>query len=527
MHLTSTSDIIRVITGSAVTVDVQASWDDYTTTTLTPGRTNTAITTATTTTVVGSPAASTQRRCSKLNIRNKHAASSNLCTVEHYDGSTAAQVAKYTLLAGEQLEYDGGHWQVFDAAGRIKTGSAGVGSGDALVADPLSQFAATTSAQLAGVISDETGTGVLVLATSPTLTTPVMSGIVVWPDNVRQTFNPGADAAGINVGSQAGDPGTPVNGDLWYDSVAGELTARIAGGNVTLGSGGGSGANTGLTNLAAVAINTALISDTDITDDLGTGLLRWKDIYTATIHTGVTAADTLLIQARDVDGAAWTTFITLTANNSPTCSILVTAFAPFADDGAALGDTTHNFSDLFLATGAVVNYANGDVLLTHTAGVLTLGTGNLIVTTAGTATGSVVTTTGTQTLTNKTLTAPTIAASTMSGSHQVTGRTYGDLDVLTDGATITVDWSLGNTFTVTLGGDRTVAFSNTVDGQLVKIRFLQDGTGTRVITSWPATVKWAGGAAPTLTTTASKADWLGFIRTASGAFDGFRLSANH
>lgn len=34
---------------------------------------------------------------------------------------------------------------------------AGTGSGDALVANPLSQFATTTSAQLAGVISDETG----------------------------------------------------------------------------------------------------------------------------------------------------------------------------------------------------------------------------------------------------------------------------------------------------------------------------------------------------------------------------------
>lgn len=36
----------------------------------------------------------------------------------------------------------------------------------------LSQFAATTSAQLAGVISDETGSGALVFGTSPTLTTP-------------------------------------------------------------------------------------------------------------------------------------------------------------------------------------------------------------------------------------------------------------------------------------------------------------------------------------------------------------------
>lgn len=48
------------------------------------------------------------------------------------------------------------------------------GSGDALTTNPLSQFAATTSAQLAGVISDETGTGSLVFATSPTLVTPIL-----------------------------------------------------------------------------------------------------------------------------------------------------------------------------------------------------------------------------------------------------------------------------------------------------------------------------------------------------------------
>src|ERR1041385_955373 len=42
---------------------------------------------------------------------------------------------------------------------------------------PLQQFAATTSAQLAGVLSDETGTGVAVFGTSPTLTTPTIAQI--------------------------------------------------------------------------------------------------------------------------------------------------------------------------------------------------------------------------------------------------------------------------------------------------------------------------------------------------------------
>lgn len=50
------------------------------------------------------------------------------------------------------------------------------GGGDALVANPLSQFAATTSLQLKGVISDETGSGPLVFADTPTLITPTLSG---------------------------------------------------------------------------------------------------------------------------------------------------------------------------------------------------------------------------------------------------------------------------------------------------------------------------------------------------------------
>lgn len=44
-------------------------------------------------------------------------------------------------------------------------------------AGTLAQFAATTSAQLAGVLSDETGTGVAVFNISPAITTPVITGV--------------------------------------------------------------------------------------------------------------------------------------------------------------------------------------------------------------------------------------------------------------------------------------------------------------------------------------------------------------
>lgn len=86
------------------------------------------------------------------------------------------------------------------------------------------------------IVRFDSTTGKLVQNSSITMSD---TGALTFPDNVRQTFNPGADAAGLNVGSHAGDPGTPSNGDLWYDSTANELTARINGANVALGSGGG------------------------------------------------------------------------------------------------------------------------------------------------------------------------------------------------------------------------------------------------------------------------------------------------
>jgi hypothetical protein len=48
-------------------------------------------------------------------------------------------------------------------------------TGLGLTASGLNQFASTTSSQLAGVISDETGSGALVFGTSPTLTAPIIN----------------------------------------------------------------------------------------------------------------------------------------------------------------------------------------------------------------------------------------------------------------------------------------------------------------------------------------------------------------
>lgn len=110
-------------------------------------------------------------------------------------------------------------------------------------------------------------------------------------------------------------------------------------------------------------------------------------------------------------------------------------FRPVTDDGVALGDTTHNFADLFLADGSVVNWNNGDLTLTHSSNLLTLAGGNLIVSSPGTAAGSVATIDGTQTLTNKSVVDGTFS---IVGSSDATKVLKFEVDGFTTATTRTI-----------------------------------------------------------------------------------------
>ena len=113
---------------------------------------------------------------------------------------------------------------------------------------------------------------------------------------------------------------------------------------------------------------------------------------------------------------------------------------------------------------------------------------------------------------DRTITLPD-ATTTVAGlavAQSFTKAQRGTVVSLTDAATIAVDLSLGNNFSVTLAGNRTLgAPTNTTAGQSGVIVVTQDSTGSRTL-AYNSIYKFAGGTAPTLTTTASAVDVLAY-----------------
>jgi hypothetical protein len=95
-------------------------------------------------------------------------------------------------------------------------------------------------------------------------------------------------------------------------------------------------------------------------------------------------------------------------------------------------------------------------------------------------------------------------------AQSFTAAQRGSVSALTDGATITPDFALANNYSVTLGGNRTLANpTNLTAGQSGVIKITQDGTGSRTL-AYGSYWKFAGGTAPTLTTTANSVDVLAY-----------------
>lgn len=325
----------------------------------------------------------------------------------------------------------------------------------------LAQFAATTSAQLAGIISDETGSGALVFATSPTLVTPALG----TPSSGVLTNCTGIPAAGSSGQIQYNASGvfggtTPLIYDgatvSAFDSAFQFVDETDQTKKVTFSVGGSTASTTSrfittstvsrdytlpnATGTFLLEANTANVTNKSL-DNTNTviifdSLFRLQDNGDATKQgnfdvSTVSAGATRTLTWPNADGTIATLAGTETfTNKTLTSAKITTGLEPTANDGAALGTTTKQFSDLFLAEGGVINWDNGDATLTQVGDVVTLAGADLKITTPGTAATSVATIDGTQTLTNKTIAVTQLNGSAYTMAANVTNATANYTEVV-------------------------------------------------------------------------------------------------
>jgi len=130
----------------------------------------------------------------------------------------------------------------------------------------------------------------------------------------------------------------------------------------------------------------AIVPVTDNDIDFGTSSLEFKDAY----FDGTVTTDTLAVDANATVGGTLGVTGALTGSSTlqGTTITATTAFVPDASDGAALGTTSLEFSDLYLADGAVIYLGDDqDINITHVAdtGLTTNGTFQATTITATTA----------------------------------------------------------------------------------------------------------------------------------------------
>ena len=449
------------------------------------------------------------------------------------------------------------------------TGNAATVTNGVYTSNNLSVMAATTSAQLAGVISDETGSGALVFATSPTLVTPALgtpsalvatnasgtaasltAGTATVATTVTITDNESTAednaiifAAGGDI--DGGNLGLESDGTLTYNPSTGTVTSTVFAGALTGNASGSSGSCTGnaatvtngvytTNNLSVMAATTSAQLAGVISDETGSGALVFAT--SPTLVTPALGTPSALV-ATNASGTAASltagtatvaTTVTITDNESTNENNAIIFTAGGDLDGGNLGlesdgDLHYNPSTGTVTATVFVGALTGNVTGNASGSALTVTqAAQSAITSVGTLTSVVVADGG-----NIGSASDTNAISIAStGAVTFSQATKPGLKADTDGATVTFNLNEPNMHTVTLGGNRTFAISNETAGQRFIIRVLQDGTGSRLVSTWFSTIKWAGGSAPTLTTTANKADVFGFVVTGTDTYDGFIVGQN-
>jgi hypothetical protein len=176
-------------------------------------------------------------------------------------GGTGVNNGTSTITLGGNLAVSGAYATTFTVT--ATTALTLPTSGTVTVnTDKLSVFAATSSSELAGVISDETGSGALVFATSPTFSTSINSGA---------TFAAFASATSLTIGgsssSQTVNIGSASTGTSTYNLATG-VTGNGNTKTVNIGTSSDTGSTTNV-NIGSAAGGTVTINkDLTVSGDL-------------------------------------------------------------------------------------------------------------------------------------------------------------------------------------------------------------------------------------------------------------------
>jgi len=160
----TTESIVVAMSGAAATTnpDFTAAWADDTGSAFTEGSTDGALNGTSSVTLVAAPASSTRRVVKNITIYNKDTAAVTI-TVSFNNNSTLRNIVKVTLAVGDTWTLDG----AYDTNGSLKQtlGTVNLSTG---VTGTLAVANGGTG------VTSSTGSGSVVLSTSPSLTTPVL-----------------------------------------------------------------------------------------------------------------------------------------------------------------------------------------------------------------------------------------------------------------------------------------------------------------------------------------------------------------
>lgn len=225
----------------------------------------------------------------------------------------------------------------------------GTGGTVAYQGGTLGQFAATTSAQLAGIISDETGTGSLVFADSPTLVTPIINTSlrvpIVYGSNVNSANLTLSSTSAVTKGAvllgAAGDAvklNTTTNGIVTTTGSDGTFAVDTtvyyrAGGTDVPVADGGTGLSTAPTNGQLLIGNAGVYSLGTLSAGTGIGVANSAGSITIS-NSGVTSltgtANRVTVSAasgavtlsgpQDIHTGATPTFVQVNLTNAPTAA---------------------------------------------------------------------------------------------------------------------------------------------------------------------------------------------------------------